>query len=313
MPAEGVHLTALDDALALERCAPAVRRLCARERDAARLGAVLIDLPYFERLPAQVALYVFGLAPRPSPWGERLHAEGPVGAIEALLLEARPSRDDGMAALALGLASHASLDRDLHPLVNALARAHARPGRTHLQAHMEVEKFHSVILHAERLGGDRMGTPEVVRFLAIEAAPRLEGHRFAAAWSRALATQFGSGPSPGAIASWGRDFDRYARLLGTPLGGRLAPAREQERARPLCFEGPWGRFPDLLDAAVRRSLPILEAALEVYDATGPDIDAARARLRALLPPGTIDGPGLEVDLARPFALEGERVAGAAAR
>jgi hypothetical protein len=157
-----------------------------------------------------------------------------------------------------------------------------------------------------------MGTPEVVRFLAIEAAPRLSGHRFARAWSDALAARFGEGPAPATIAAWGRDFDRYARLLGTPVGKRLAPAREQERARPLYFDGPWGRFPDLLERAVFRSIPILEAAHDVHDATAADLDAARARLLALLPPGTIDGPGLDVDLARPFAL-GKRAPVGAAR
>jgi hypothetical protein len=55
MPAEGIHQTALREAGA--RMVPEARRCLIREEDAGRLGAVLLDLAYFDRYLEEVVRY----------------------------------------------------------------------------------------------------------------------------------------------------------------------------------------------------------------------------------------------------------------
>ncbi len=301
MPAEAVHLTALRESLAAPRVSPAARRIAARHDDAARLGAVIIDFPYFDRFPEQVARYAFGIAPRHSPWGLALHARGPIEALAAVLAGARARRDEEAAAFALGVASHCSLDRDIHPLVNALARANGvRRGKTLMSAHMEVEKFQSILFHEELNGCDFMGTPAVTRYVDLGLAPRLRAHPLGAAWRGALASEFGEGPERAALSGWGRGYRDFSRLIGSPVGATIAPPRAKEAARPVFYESGFGRFPDIVARSIARSIPILDAVADVYEASEPDAPAAFARLSALLPPGTIDGAGEGIDLGVPY-------------
>jgi hypothetical protein len=49
VPAEGIHLTALREAMAAPALDPSLRRRLIRRDDAARFGALVPDLPYFHR------------------------------------------------------------------------------------------------------------------------------------------------------------------------------------------------------------------------------------------------------------------------
>lgn len=304
MPAEAIHLTALREALASPRIDPALRRLVERESSAARLGAVVVDLPYFQRFPEQVARYAVGLPPAHSPWGVALHECGPIEALVALLVLARRRRDDAVAAFAVGLASHAFLDRALHPLINALGRANGvRRGKTSMSAHMEVEKFQSIIFHERYHGRDYMGTPTLARFIAVPLAPRLATHPIGRALRSALAGSFGAGPSVAELRDWGRGYDHYTALIGSPLGKTIAPESAKERARPIFLAGPWGTFDGLLAEAIRGSIDVMEAAFSVTIAgDGAAESAALERFRELLGPGTIDAAGDDVDLEKPYLI-----------
>ena len=301
MPAEGIHLTALREAMASPALAAAVRRRLVRRDDAARFGALLPDLPYFHRYVIEVVRYVTRLPAQPSPWGAAIHDGGAVSLLTSLLAIARRERDDDLAAIALGLASHCAIDRALHPLVNALARAHPA-GASHDASHREVEKFQSVCFHERYLGRDTMGTPAITRYLTIHLAGGLDARTsqlLREAWSAAL----GTAPTARELAGFARGYAAHARLLGTPLGKRIAPPAAKDDARPRYLHGPWGSFESLLDAAITTSLAVLEAAGAVLDATTPaDLDAARRALDARLPPGTIDPQGIDLDLQRPVQL-----------
>jgi hypothetical protein len=300
MPAEGIHLTALREATASPGLDPALRRRLIRHADAARLGAILVDLPYFHRFAGEVLRYVAGLPARPSPWGATLHDGGAIALLGALIDVARRERDDTMAAIALGLASHCSIDRALHPLINALARQH-RAGKTHDASHREVEKFQSICFHEQYMGRNVTATPEITSYLAIQLAHGLPD-RIAVlvleAWRRAL----GTAPEAAEFADYVRGYRTHVRLLGTPLGKRLAPRAAKEDAKPRYLHGTWGTFPSLLEHAIAASQHVLEAVSAVLDASTTDVHAARATLASRLPRGTIDPLGEDVDLARPFVV-----------
>lgn len=294
MPAEGIHLTALREAMAAPGLDAPVRRRLVRCDDAARFGAIVPDLPYFHRYAIEVARYLASLPAQPSRWGAAMHERGAVVLLGELLAIARRERDDRLAAIALGVASHCALDRALHPLINALARRH-RGGRNHDASHREVEKFQSICFHEQYLGRDTMGTPGITGYLTIHLMAQLDERQrllLREAWTGA----FGDAPGAQELAGFLRGYRRHAWLLGTPPGKRIAPPAAKEAARPKYLHGAWGTFEARLEAAIARSVEIVNAAGAVLDAGERDAAAATAALNALLPPGTIDPQGEELEL-----------------
>jgi hypothetical protein len=301
MPAEGIHLIALREAMASPALAPSVRRRLVRRDDAARFGALVPDLPYFDRYAAEVIRYLTRRPARPSPWGARIHDGGAVALLGSLLTIARRERDDELAAIALGLASHCAIDRALHPLVNALARAHPAGG-SHDNSHREVEKFQSLCFHERYLGRNTMGSFAITGHLTIQLARHFDARinqLLREAWADAL----GTAPTPRELSSFVRGYASHAWLLGTPLGKRIATPAAIEASRPLYLHGTWGTFDALLEDAVTLSLRVLDAAGAVLDAATPtELDAASRALAARLPAGTIDPQGDDLDLGRPVRL-----------
>jgi hypothetical protein len=300
VPAEGIHLTALREAMGAPGLGASARRRIVRHEDAARLGALLVDLPYFDRYVGEVVRYLAGIAARPSPWGALLHEGGAVGLLRALLDLARVDRDPRIGAIALGLASHVAIDRALHPLVNALARAH--PHGDHGSSHREVEKFQSICFHEEYLGRDLMGDPGIRRHLTIHLTGALDDAAVARPILAAFTRAFGRAPTPGELIRLGRGYRAHGRLLGSPLGRRVAPPAAKEAARPRYVHGAWGTFAEHLATAIDLSLAVIDAAADVLDAGDRDADAARAAFARVFPDGTIDPAGDDVELSRRFVV-----------
>src|SRR4051812_22274464 len=300
MPAEAIHLTALREATASPALATAVRRRLVRRDDAARFGALVPDLAYFHRYTAEVIRYVIGAPARPSRWGAAIHDGGAVALLSSLLTIARRERDDELSAIALGLASHCAIDRALHPLINALARAHP-VGKSHDASHREVEKFQSICFHERYLGRDMMGTSSIAAYLTIHLANGLDD-RLNRLLREAWADGLGEAPAARELAGFVRGYRAHAWLLGTRLSKRIAPPAAKDEARPRYLSGAWGSFESLLEAAIATSIGVLDAAGTVLDATTGDLDAARRQLARMLPPGTIDPQGTELDLLQPVRI-----------
>jgi hypothetical protein len=280
VPAEGIHLSALADTRA--GADGAIERLLRVHERAARLGAVLVDLPYFERFPVELLRYVAKRPPQPSRWGDILHRSKPARVGLELLRAARAARRDDWLGLALGYLSHAAVDRAIHPLVNRLARARAAAlGSTEAQQHREVEKFQSVLFHERRLGRDLMGTPHLTRYIAVDGA-LLDG-ALGAALASALRAATGEAPPPGAWAAWAAGYAQYVGVLGSPLGRLPAPPSAKERERPalydaVAFDGEYARAM----ARSRRDVTTGYALLEAGRLDGDEYFAA-------IPEGSIDG------------------------
>ena len=299
VPAEGIHLTALREVVnqaALD--APARQRLL-RHGEAARLGALLVDLPYFHRFAVEVVRYVAKLPPRPSAWGAALHSGGAISLLSEVIGVARRERGDTLGAIALGLASHLSIDRALHPLVNSLARRYP-VGGNHDAAHREVEKFQSICFHEGYMGRDLMGTRAITGYLELPALAQLAEPELSARVRQAWAAALGSAPTAPELAGFGRGYRAHIRLIGWPVGKRIAPEAAKEAARPRYLHGAWGTFAGALAAAVTESARTLNAVVAMLDAGERELAAAQAALARVLPPGTIDPPGDEHTLERPF-------------
>ncbi len=287
MPAEGIHLTSLREAGL--RLGISARRCLVQEEDAARLGAVLHDLPYFDHYLEAVLRYAAKVPPRSSRWGDVVHERAAVPIVFAVLRAARRARSTRLAAVALGLASHAAIDRQLHPLINALARRHA-DGSTHDAAHREVEKFQSICFHEAYYGADRMGTAAIGRVVQVPMRELFADPLVASAITAAFEESMSAPPSLDVLRQMGRGYEQHTAVIGSPLGLLVAPASEKERARPKFLFGAWGTFAQALERAIEASVEVLERAWAAYEA--PDAEAdVEGLLGSILPPGTIDAPG----------------------
>lgn len=299
MPAEGIHLTALREAVARSAFPAAARACVTRHEPVARLGAIALDLPYFDGYVAEVVRYVVGRRPKPSAAGAVVHDGAAIGIAFAVLERARVYRSDRLAALGLGLVSHIAMDRGLHPLVNALARAHAG-GLSHDAAHREVEKFQSILFHEAYLGGPIMGNAKVVRLVEVPIAELLRDRELGFALAEAFTRATRMRVHVATLARMGRGYERHAMLLGSPIGARIASAREKHEAAPRFLYGPWGRFEDALTRAVDASVEVMTCAWTFATAAESDTARAREALHVLMPPGSIDPQGHDVDLRRPL-------------
>lgn len=295
MPAECVHLTALRESVASSRLCTEARRCTTRHEDAARLGAVALDLPYFDRYLEEVARYVIGRPPRGSPWGSLVHERAAVGIAVYVLERARLDRSDRLGALGLGLVSHAAMDRQLHPLVNALARRHA--GRlSHDAAHREVEKFQSICFHEMYFGEDCMGQPGIRRKIGIPVRELFASGDFRSVLSAAYSSACGVPMTARALTTMASGYEHHVMLLGSPVGARIASEADKAEARPKFMFGAWGSFEEALHRAIDGALPALECAWAFATASDGDAEAARRALLEVLPLGSIDPPGYDFDL-----------------
>jgi hypothetical protein len=299
VPAEAIHLTALREAMLSPRMDAPARRRFLRQEDAVRLGATVVDLPYFDRFEEEVVRYLVLAPARPSPWGQRLHEQGPIELLAALVRHGR--RDEEAAAVALGLASHVVVDRALHPLINALATARMAVDRAdHGTLHREVEKFQSVCFHEDYAGGDAMGTPGMRRFIEVTPAGTLDRAPIGRVLVTALHEAYGEAPTVDVLARWGRGYRSYVRLIASPLGKIMAPPSAKAWGRPTYTRGPWGDFPVLLGQAIELSIAVVNATAAALECDDRALDDALAGLLARVPAGTIDDLGTGVDLSRPY-------------
>jgi hypothetical protein len=290
VPVEAIHLSAFVDSLAQSR---ARDTLATDElRAIGRLGALVIDFPYFDHFPIGVVRHFLKLPTAVSDWGEALHHGRPVLVAKSMLAEARTlrasvaTRAEGarVLALALGFVSHLAVDAALHPLVNRLARARAARLRDHpLRQHSEVEKFHSVLFHEARLGFDFMGRRELREYIAVPAHAVHRDPVLRAAFCAGLAVALERSPTPALLRRWASGYVQYVWLISSPAGKTLVPERVKHEVREEVFSGAWGSFDQAYALAVERSRAALDGAFDLA------LDAAHEHaFDAVAPAGAID-------------------------
>jgi hypothetical protein len=290
VPVEAIHLSAFLDSLTASRAQRVLAT--ATSRELGRLGALLIDFPYFDRFPLGVMRHLLKRPLAVSEWGSALHHGRPVLVAKSMLERARAlsdqpaSREQGarVLALALGFVSHLAVDAALHPLVNRLARARAtRLADSPLRQHSEVEKFHSILFHEARFGFDIMGRPALRAHIAVPAHAIHRDPALSAAFRAGLEHALGRAPAPALLRRWAAGYSQYVWLVSSVAGKTLMSERTKREVRPEVYEGSWGTFPDAYAEAVERSRIALDRALDwVADPrTEPAFDAA-------MPSGPID-------------------------
>jgi hypothetical protein len=289
MPVEAIHLSAFTDSLTGSKAESALAR---PELFAiGRLGALVIDFPYFERFPLGVMRHFLKLPTAVSKWGDALHHGQPVLIVKSILARARALFAEGAApagervrALGLGFASHLAVDAALHPLVNRLARARAeRLGDHPLRQHTEVEKYQSVLFHQARNGFDFMGRPELAQHIRVPAQAIHQDPALRAAFCEGLSQAIGRVPTDELLVDWARGYGQYVWLVSSLAGKTLAPERQKRALHDEVYVGSWGTFQAAYADAVASSRRALDHAFAL--AHDP---AAEAAFDGELPAGAID-------------------------
>jgi hypothetical protein len=287
MPVEAIHISAYLDSLSASRASAALRS--GELLGLGRLGSLVIDFPYFERFPLGVLRYLLHRPTAQSKWGEQLHMGNPVQAAESMLERARATGSPRLLAMALGFVSHLAVDRSLHPLVNRMARERSRRlGGAPAHHHTEVEKFHSVLFHEERLGFDFMGEPALRAHIEVDADAVHRDADLLTALDAAFAAATGHAPGQDAFARWARGYRQYVWLVSSPVGKRIVPEDVKKRVHGELYRGAWGAFPDAYGGAVARSRDTIDAALAWVEAPAGEVARARDAFSQALPAGPID-------------------------
>lgn len=241
MPAPQLHLSFGMQVAHVDGVPTAMRNAVARESGYARLGAIVHDLSYYGNMLAETARYFLRAAPLDAPWGYRMHSVQPARFVASFIAAAGTVQGltpDERLALTGGILSHCALDLALHPLVNYIARRDTDElGGHEAVRHRFAEKYHALFFHAERLGGDPIGTPTIRAWTEVTKEGTRRHARveapIAALIDRAYRVAYGGAPPTSTWARWVRNFRQFGKLASGPianwdskklLGPRHAPA-----------------------------------------------------------------------------------------
>jgi len=162
------HVALAEAALHLPQLPGDLLALVTRERLAFRLGAMLPDLSFYERLwKPGLALFLKREIDL-GTFGEQLHRERP---LDFLIQLVRTARSDFQRTVALGVATHGALDLVIHPYIATLV-ARQSPARCPITWHRVIEAELDRFILRERLGVTDAGRSDAWRNMA---RPALEG------------------------------------------------------------------------------------------------------------------------------------------
>lgn len=256
MPSALLHI---QGALQLQREARLPASFSAAVEDhiwAYKLGAMLVDLPLFDRFGLKVGLFLLRRPYPESQWGTVLHSRGAGSLVEALLERARGPRAEPLQAVAAGLLTHIALDRTMHQPIEAAVREHLRPTETSMQLHEALENYQSLVWHRAHRGCDGLGTPWLREITLSPDRSRRLPPWLSAVFRDALRSIHGESPTAREVDRWAAGLAGYRALLQTPMA-RISIRSSEELAR----HRPWVAEVEL-QPAYERGLVLAAGLLE---------------------------------------------------
>jgi len=158
------------------------------------LGAVLVDLPYYDRLWHTALGMALHRPLHYHPFGAALHRRSPAGTCLALL---EAAATDAERAVGLGALTHHAVDLVFHPEIDRRVRAAGDGERDPDGLHKWIEDEIDLHCHYELVGSSGVGTEYVRRALAI--APESDWTALA---RTAILRIHGEAPSAEALSRW---------------------------------------------------------------------------------------------------------------
>jgi hypothetical protein len=202
-----LHITLAERALARAALSNDINTLIRHHIRRFRLGAIFVDLPYYERLWLNG---LRALAKRPiqfTTWGNELHVRSPSKLMLALLENART---DGDLAFALGALTHYAVDIIFHSEIENRIRTLGDQPQGHDHAHKQLEDEIDYNVHTALIGHRGMGTSYARRMLVLY--PRGNWIRQARG---AIARVHGRAPGRLKLISWQNNLAVFGLLSST--------------------------------------------------------------------------------------------------
>ena len=234
MPAPLLHIFGALQLQKENRLPEALGRAAANNPRYYRLGALLVDLPLFDRFGLKVALFLVKQPYPESSWATVIHTRGTARLTEALLRRATGERREQMLAVVAGLLTHLAFDRAMHPAIEEAVARHVRPTETPAQLHEALENYQCLVFHRAHLGCDGLGTSRVdLIVLGPDGTGRLP-RWFARELRHSLGEVYGTTPDAATVDRWARGLHGYRTLLRTPVA-RIGIKSSEHLAK----ERPW--------------------------------------------------------------------------
>ena len=204
-----LHITIAD--AALERHGARHRRMEAalEHRRNYRLGAVFVDLPYFDRLWLNGLKTVFHRPLSFNEWGTAIHRKSPFSLLVELLDGASSPEEE---AFALGAMTHHAVDLAFHPRIVREVREETDDDNLYDSTHKRIEDAYDVESHYHLLGHSGIGRPYTGRAMAIPVRQRWT--RLA---TRAVSAIHGGSPTAARWGRWLNNLRMFALASVTPL------------------------------------------------------------------------------------------------
>ncbi len=204
-----LHITLGERALHAANIAPEIASELKTHIDDYNLGAVLVDLPYYENLVASGLRALARLDVHYNPWGTRLHLRSPAILAREMLDNADepPSR-----ALGLGLLTHLAVDmvfhREIHRRITAINDGSVSPDT----AHKRLEDQIDLHVHYHLLQHPGMGTPYARRKLNLKPA-----NSWSSQAERAILHTHGSTPGKTRLKKWVKSLKLFGFVSSTGM------------------------------------------------------------------------------------------------
>ena len=285
MPGAALHLTHLELLSLDPRVDRALRRAMERQDPFMRLGAVLLDLPFYTNIVPMTLGYWLERPAEDCPFALAIHKDRPD--LLAWHMVRCAHRDDRLstdqrAALLAGVMAHMVLDMELHPLVNWCAqRDLSRYGGNESHHHRLTEKYHSLFFHRDQFDHDPIGTWAFFsrKTLIVDHPPflRMDTRPPVYAFVSDLLRGFhgARGPGPRQVARYVRCFRHFALMVCMPWAGVNSRNKGTPQNRRRYYDNDRFSFSDCWDRAFTRSVRLINMAQQIF--LSGDFSAASQR------------------------------------
>lgn len=170
-----------------------------------RLGSILFDLPYYERLLSQGFQRLLCKEISFNSWGGALHAKSPTGLCRFLLDTADC---ENARATALGALTHAAVDIVFHPKIESFI---SPTDKYPLRRHQHIETQMDFIVHRHLLKHLGLGTPYTKNVLTIKPHDS-----WVTNFKNAIEHIHGKHPSQNRISGWLKGLHAFGLLHSSP-------------------------------------------------------------------------------------------------
>jgi len=211
-----MHVTVADEVRKGIKDLDTLYNVISKYRWAYNLGAMLPDLPLFEKFWNKVLLYILNKPYPESEWANVTHLKPPWLLAKALL---RYRNEGKFQAITLGYITHVYLDVYVHEFISNITNEYLKPSINRSMLHDFIENYQSLFWYKKYKGYNDFGRKELIKFMEFTPGKgfNLPADIFTMILT-SLGEAFGEVPRIAQLKSWCRGTYEYILLISSFLG-----------------------------------------------------------------------------------------------